>query len=110
MKDTTLEQTTALLANDLGLETKEDSFMSEEDLLDALSFRVAEMIEANLDLLLSYMYRLDIDEGKILFALRPHAPVPPHWSLACLILERQKQRVATKMSYKPPIIDDEDLW
>ena len=98
-----LEQTTALVAKDFGL-AKTTPF-TEEELLDAIANRVAEMMEENKDLLLSYMYRLDIDEGKIHFALSPLANEPAHFALARLILNRQKQRAITKLSYKPPKLD-----
>jgi hypothetical protein len=52
------------------------------------------------------MYRLDIDEGKIHFALGPRALEPGHLALARLILDRQKQRAITKLNYKPPKLDE----
>lgn len=99
-----LEQTTALVAKDFGL--AKTTPLTEEELLEAIANRVAEMMEANKDLLLSYMYRLDIDEGKIHFALSPLANEPAHFALARLILNRQKQRAVTKLSYKPPKLDE----
>lgn len=99
-----LEQTTALVVKDFGL--SKSTPLTEEELLDAIANRVAEMMEENKDLLLSYMYRLDIDEGKIHFALSPLANEPAHFALARLILARQKQRAITKVSYKPPKLDD----
>lgn len=104
MKEDYLEQTTALVAKDFGL--AKTTPLTEEELLDAIANRVAEMMEENKDLLLSYMYRLDIDEGKIHFALSPLANEPTHFALARLILNRQKQRAITKLSYKPPKLED----
>lgn len=99
-----LEQTTALVVKDFGL--AKATPLTEEELLDAIAKRVAEMMEENKDLLLSYMYRLDIDEGKIHFALSPLANEPAHFALARLILNRQKQRAFTKLSYTPPKLED----
>jgi hypothetical protein len=104
MEEEHLEQTRSLIAKDFDL-VKTNS-LSEAELLEAIANRVAEMIEENKDLLLSYMYRLDIDEGKILFALSPLANEPAHVALGRLILERQKQRAITKLTYKTPKLDD----
>lgn len=104
MKEDYLEQTTALVAKDFGL--AKTTPLTEDELLDAIANRVAEMMEENKDLLLSYMYRLDIDERKIHFALSPLANEPAHFALARLILNRQKQRAITKLSYKPPKLED----
>jgi hypothetical protein len=56
-------------------------------------------------LLMSYLYRLDVLEVKINAVLSPIAIVSPIEGLARLILERQKERIATKQKYKsdPPI-------
>ncbi len=103
MEEEYLEQTKALVAQDFGL--TQTTPLSEAELLEAIANRVAEMIESNKDLLLSYMYRLDIDEGKIHFALSPLANEPAHFALGRLILNRQKQRAITKLTYKPPKLD-----
>ena len=103
MKEEYLEQTKALVAQDFGL--TQTTPLSEAELLEAIANRVAEMIESNKDLLLSYLYRLDIDEGKIHFALSPLANEPAHFALGRLILNRQKQRAITKLTYKPPKLD-----
>ena len=59
-----------------------------------------------MEVLLSLMYRLDIDEKKVEFALSPIAPEPANRGLAMLVLERQKQRVYTKQKYKSEQLDD----
>lgn len=96
---------TALIVRNFELETTEES-LSEEELLELLTHQVAYMIEYKMDYLLSLLYRLDVLEHKINHALSPVAIDPPAIGLAKLILERQKQRVATKKEYKPK---DEDL-
>ena len=105
MKQDQLDETTALIAQDFGLVNANSPF-TEAELLEAVANRVAEMLAENKDLLLSYMYRLDIDEGKIRFALSPLANEPAYMALARLILNRQKQRAITKLSYKPPKLDE----
>jgi hypothetical protein len=74
--------------------------LNEQELLDYLAQAISYMIEYKMDYLLSLLYRLDVDENKINNALLPGNPEPAHVALARLVLERQKQRVATKMAYK----------
>ena len=88
------------------LET-DTSTVNEEELLRLLTERIAYMIEHKLDFLLSLLYRLDVDEGKINFALSPLAPDPPAVGLAKLVMERQRQRLATKEKYRQK---DSDEW
>lgn len=79
--------------------------LSESDLYTAIRDRVEHLLEKNPELLMSYLYRLDVLEVKINAVLSPIAIVPPIEGLARLILERQKERIATKQKYKsdPPI-------
>jgi len=81
-----------------------------EELLQILADRMDEMLQLQIEYLFSMMYRLDIDERKVHFALSPIAPEPANLGLARLILERQKQRAYTKMHYKPGKIDDDLAW
>ena len=79
--------------------------LSEDDLFHAIKERVAYLLETNPELLMSYLYRLDVLEVKINAVLAPDSPVPPIDGLARLILERQKERIASKRKFKsdPPI-------
>lgn len=94
-----LETAQALIARDFELQTQEEK-LTEEDLLRLLAEQVAYMIDHKLEVLLSLMYRLDIDESKVNAALSPFAPEPAHVGIARLVLERQKQRAFTKQYYK----------
>ena len=105
MSKDNLAATAELIARDFELETQEQT-LTEEELLHLLSGVVAEMIEHRLEFLLSLMYRLDISEAKVNFALSPMAPELPHIGLARLVMERQKQRISTKLEYKQPMLDD----
>jgi hypothetical protein len=49
-------------------------------------------------LLLSSLYRFDVEEHKIQKALRS-AEIPPAQGIAMLILERQKERLRTRKEY-----------
>lgn len=78
---------------------------TEKEMLDMLILRVTEMMEGDVDLLMSYLYRLDILEHDINAALQLGSLVPPNVGLAQLILDRQKQRLATKARIKVEPID-----
>lgn len=91
------------------IETTEASF-SEEALFQLLADHIAYMIEYRLDFLLSLMYRLDIDEAKINWALNPASPVAANIGLAQLVMERQKERMRTKETYRPKSFEDMDDW
>ena len=80
--------------------------MTEAQLFDILCNEVADMMIYRMDYLLGLMYRLDVLERKIDAVLVPGYPEPANVALARLILERQKERMLSKKSYKPPVIED----
>lgn len=73
-------------------------FLDEAAFLRLLESRVGKLLAEQPDLLWSFLYRLDVDESKIRMALQP--PTDAVHALALLILERQKQRVATKTAHR----------
>lgn len=83
---------------------------SEAELLALLSERIAEMLERRPEYLMSLLYRLDVLEEKIHPAMHPLAPEPANVGLARLVLERQKQRIATKRNVKTEPLDDWKDW
>jgi hypothetical protein len=99
MESTELEQLTALVVQDFDPERTEPVF-TEEQLLELLGEQIAYLIEHKLEFLMSLMYRLDVDERKVDYALSPAAEELPHIALAKLVLERQKQRIFTKRHYR----------
>ena len=101
-----LEETTALIVRDLNLTTP-TSIPDEAALLDYLSEVVAHMIAHKLDLLMSTLYRLDVDEKKIQQALLPGQKDSADVALAKLIIERQKKRIETKRAFSVNKIIDE---
>lgn len=109
MEKEQIKLTTDLIRRDFEIETPEEQF-SEEELLRVLANQVAYMIEYKLEVLLSLMYRLDIPEDKVHFALSPQSSEAPNVALAKLVLERQKQRAYTKMKYKPEDLGDGWTW
>jgi hypothetical protein len=56
------------------------------------------MLKGDIDLLLSSLYRLDVEEHKIQRAL--HSPdVPAARGIAQLIIDRQKEKIMTRKKY-----------
>ncbi len=83
----------------LEISSEEDKSLDENEMLLQIERRVAELMEREAGLLMSYLYRLDIEESKINFCLDPKTPLHPYICLAQLIWERQKQRMKTKLLY-----------
>ena len=105
--DNNTEQVQELIIKDFELESVKEG-LTEEELFDILSNHIAYMIERQLEMLMSLMYRLDIDEKKVNYALSPFSPDLPNIGIAKLVLERQKQRVFTKAYYKQKPLEDLD--
>ncbi len=105
--DKTLKVTADLITRDFEIETTGEQ-LSEEQLFQLLADQVAYMIEYKLDFLLSLMYRLDIDEEKVDYALSPYAKEPANIGIAKLVWERQKKRAQTKLDYPPKKLEDWD--
>ena len=75
-----------------------DSILDEAALLDLFTTRVEELMRDNLDLLLSSLYRLDVEVHKIEQALHS-ANVPAARGIARLIIDRQKEKIKTRKKY-----------
>ena len=75
-----------------------ESILDEPALLDMFTTRVEEMLKGDIDLLLSSLYRLDVEEHKIQHALRSPV-VPAARGIAQLIIDRQKQKLITRKKY-----------
>lgn len=90
-------------ANDLSVESQllklEENKSSEEEFISILAEKVEVYLERNPDLLMSYLYRLDVDERRIQKALSNQSDEPGNLVLARLIWDRQKKRLETKKQY-----------
>ena len=75
-----------------------DPVLDEESVIQLFTTRVEELMREDIDLLLSSLYRLDVEEDKIQHALRS-STIPPARGIAMLILDRQKERLKTRKSY-----------
>jgi hypothetical protein len=84
--------------------------LTEAELLALLTERVTTLLEQQPELLMSLLYRMDVEESAILKAMHPNATDLAHIGLAKLVLERQKQRSATKKSVNVEPLDDWKDW
>ena len=83
---------------------------TDEEVLAVLSARIDTMLESEPDLLMSLLYRLDIEEKAILQALEPGNGEPAALALARIVLERQKQRSATKKKIEVRPLENPEEW
>lgn len=82
--------------------------LNEEEMIALLAEKVQAYLDVDINLLMSYLYRLDVLEYKIKAALSNHQGEAGNVILARLIWERQKERLKTKKAYKSNEIIDED--
>ena len=100
-----IELTKEILENvNSALDTEIPTELSDSQILLHLADRVERMLKGDPDLLMSYLYRLDVEEKKIASALKTSI-TPVHITFANLIWERQKQRIITKKKYKQDPIE-----
>jgi hypothetical protein len=97
--DQELKETMQLISSSLNIDYGYED-IDQDALIYLISQRVNYLLENEKDLLLSYLYRLDISMKKINNVLRVKDIIPPHQSLAMLIFQRQLERVRTKKSIK----------
>lgn len=83
--------------------------MNDEEMIKILADKVQAYLDCNINLLMSYLYRLDVLEYKIKSALSNVQEEPGNVILARLIWERQKQRMETKKNYQVREAIDSDL-
>ncbi len=105
MKET--EIISSLVQKDIGVVVREEA--DEQELLNAIVDRVTWMLRCDKDLLMSYLYRLDVLEHKINAALMPGNPLSAAEALGLLIFERQKERMETRRKYKTKPIEGWEL-
>jgi len=109
-EEQTLHETRSIIQRQFELDAGEDIPQSEVDFLEVLSNRIGWMIEHDIELLFSTLYRMDVSEEAVAQAMHPNAPELANIGLARLVLERQKQRVTTKRSYRQPPIEEDGEW
>ncbi len=87
---------------DLNTESLDNEAILEQKLATFISF----LLENRLEQLFSGLYRLDIDERKVKFALSTLCTEPADLAIARLIIARQKQKAITRLLYQSDEKDD----
>ena len=90
------------VSSDLRMHLSEQ--LSDKEMIMQISDRVERLLRADPDLMMSYLYRLDVTQESIKAAIESN-PLPVHVTFATLIWERQKQRIETKRKYKQDPIE-----
>ncbi len=98
-----MENALSKVLGDVSLHQVEDK---EGEVLEILTASIAEMLEKEPDLLLSSMYRMDIDERKILQILNSHSENDIPTEFAKLVLERQRVALMTRAKFPQKKISD----
>ena len=83
--------------------------LTEAELLEWLSARVAELLRLRPEYLMSLCYTLDLPEAEVNAAMEL-AGEAPHRALAALLYRRQCLRVRTKRAYRSEPLTDPDAW
>jgi hypothetical protein len=71
-----------------------------ESLVKLLSVRIRELLEKNLEKLVSIMYRIDLNQAKVDKIFENISKDEIAYQLAVLIIERQIEKVKTRRMYK----------
>jgi len=83
----------------------DQSLENENQVLEMIRSRVNELLEKDPELLMSYLYRLDVLEVDLKKVLAKDSGIPIAEGFSQLIFNRQLQRVATKKKYKQDPIE-----
>lgn len=100
-----IKEVKEILIRDLEVGVSQDAF-DQETFLAAIEQRVAELMDSDPSLLMSYLYRLDVAEEKIKIIMASEKSISQE--LAKLILDRQIERVRTKTTIKQKPIEGWD--
>jgi hypothetical protein len=84
---------------DLESEEKKTTF------LKMIKERVDELMAHDIELLLSYLYRLDVAENDVQQALKNQNETPANESIAKLIYDRQLKRLETRKKFRQKPIE-----
>lgn len=84
----------------------EESYLSEEDFLNALAPKVAYMMQYNSGVFFQLLYKMDVLEPKLKIAMQ-QADVP--MAIARLILERQMEKIVSRREFPSTEAEDDEL-
>ncbi len=91
---------------DLGFNEIMSQEQNEEEILQMIEERVAQLLDTEPELLMSYLYRLDVLEKDIKLAMKLNSGSHISGVFAKLIWERQKKRLILRKRFKQGPIED----
>lgn len=103
-----LRPTANLIQQDFQLEELPE-LPNEQALLQFLEEVIEHLLEHQIERLFNILYRLDVDERKVQYALLPYAEQAPAAALAQLVWEREQQKVLARAEYQSPADEDEEV-
>lgn len=85
---------------------------NEAQLRNLLAERINHLVRHDLNLLVSMLYRIDVDEGKLRKTLASYPSVDAGLIIADLVIERQYQKNKNRQQFKPRDDNpgDEERW
>jgi hypothetical protein len=83
---------------------------TEESLLHIIELYVQELIDNDFELLLRTLYRIDVADYKVRKAIDATGPANAAKAIAQLILEREKQKAATRAQFKARESEEDPDW
>jgi hypothetical protein len=95
-----LTEINALVRKDFELTPTAEEILNEEALIEIISAQIDYLIKNETERLFAILYRLDIDERSVRFALIPGTTDAPHVVIAKLIIERQKEKAKSRLTYR----------
>jgi hypothetical protein len=99
-----------LLNTELSLTLEERASYAE--LHSQLASYLNELIKSDFDKLITYLYRIDVNEQKLKSLLQQNPGEDAGNIIATLIIERQQQKIKTRQQFKQPgnEFDEEEKW
>jgi hypothetical protein len=95
-----LTEVNALVKKDFELNPTSEDILSEEALVQVIATQIDYLIKNETERLFAILYRLDIDERSVRYALVPGVTDTPHITIAKLIIERQKEKAKSRLLYR----------
>jgi hypothetical protein len=100
VKTLELTEVNALVKKDFEINQASEDILSEEALIQIISAQIDYLIKNETERLFAILYRLDIDERSVRFALIPAPGNDPPITIAKLIIERQKEKAQSRLLYR----------
>ncbi|MGB1205563.1 MAG: hypothetical protein ACPG5B_07955 [Chitinophagales bacterium] len=119
MNEHLFQQTKQLIYTDFELKINTEKASNEnfEAFREYLAKAIENLMYQDMPFFLNALYRLDVSETRAMKALKNQTKLPPKYALADLIIEREVQKVQSRLWYKErmkeqsvAIKDDIEFW